>query len=77
MNFANMITLLLRPAAGNQSFFNHLIFSNQSKTVHYFSNQFSTCGNLIDTSNRYCGQALADAKATLDNLEICGKVIIL
>jgi len=31
----------------------------------------STCGNLIDTSNRYCGQALADAKATLDNLEIC------
>merc|ERR1712008_84444 len=33
--------------------------------------QKMNCGNLIDTSNRYCGQALADAKATLDNLEIC------
>ena len=30
---------------------------------------------MIDTSNRYCGQALADAKATLDNLEICGNIM--
>jgi len=31
----------------------------------------STCGSLIDTSNRYCGQHLADSAGALDNLEIC------
>ena len=35
----------------------------------------SQCGSLIDTSNRYCGQHLADSTMTLANLEICGKFI--
>jgi len=31
----------------------------------------SQCGSLVDTSNRYCGQHLADSTMTLANLEIC------
>ena len=34
----------------------------------------STC-SLIDTSNRYCSQKLADAKDVKADLEICGKYI--
>jgi hypothetical protein len=32
----------------------------------------STC-SLIDTSNRYCGQILADAATVKNSIEICGK----